>query len=55
MNQDLTNMQWIGTLCMIAGAVFSLVVFVCVIVQTVLQCRILRELRRIAEKSTDAP
>jgi hypothetical protein len=43
------NMQSMKV-CMIAGGIFSLVILVSVVVQTVLQSKILRELRRIGHK-----
>jgi len=45
MNQDMNMM-----VCMIATGIFSLVILVCVILQSVLQNKILRELRRIEPK-----
>jgi hypothetical protein len=51
MNQDMnTGMM----ACMVLGVLFSLAILVLVIVQTTLQARILKEVRRIAEKSGPA-
>jgi hypothetical protein len=46
MNQDIGMM-----LCMAAGVLFSLLVFAVIVIQTVLQARILKEVRQIARKS----
>jgi hypothetical protein len=51
MNQDM-NMGMM--LCMLAGVLFSLVILVLVIVQTVLQAKILQGVRRITEKTGPA-
>jgi hypothetical protein len=49
MNQDVGMM-----LCMIAGVLFSLVILALIVTQTVLQARILSEVRRILQKSGPA-
>lgn len=49
------NMDGMMMMCMMAGAVFALVILVCVIVQTILQAKMLRELRRIGAGGATAP
>jgi hypothetical protein len=51
MNQDM-NMGMM--LCMVAGVLFSLVIVAVIVIQTVLQARILKEVRRITKKSGHA-
>lgn len=49
MNQDM-NMGMM-MVCMVAGVLFSLVILAFVVIQTVSQARILKEVRRIAQNS----
>jgi biopolymer transport protein ExbB/TolQ len=49
MNQDM-NMGMM-MVCMVAGVLFSLAILAFVVIQTASQARILKEVRRIAQKS----
>lgn len=49
------NMDGMMMMCMMAGTVFALVILVCVVVQTIVQAKMLRELRRIGAGGSAAP